>query len=59
MKLESWRRSLRRSSRVSDDKYDMTFVAVTEKEFEESDERGEEVVAVIGGVVAKVTLPSM
>ena len=37
----------------------MTFVAVTEKEFEESDERGEKVVAVEGAVVAKVTVPSM
>ena len=34
------------------DKYEMTFVAVTEKEFEESDARGTKVVAVKGGVVA-------
>ena len=33
----------------------MKFVAVTEKVFEESDARGEKIVAVKGGVVAKVT----
>ena len=41
------------------DKYEMTFAALTGKVFEESDECGEKVVAVEGGVVVKVTLPSM
>ena len=35
----------------------MMFVAVTEKEFEEFDERGDEVVAVKDGVVANVKMP--
>ena len=34
-------------------------MATTEKVFEESDERGEKVAAVKGGVVAKVTVPSI
>ena len=36
--------------------YERKFVAVTGKEFEESDEHGK-IVAVNGGVVAKVTVP--
>ena len=55
--FENLRRSLRRRSRV--DKYEMTCVVVTEKEFEESDERGKNVVAVKGGLVVKVMVPSM
>ena len=35
------------------DKCDMMLVALTEKEFNESDERGWKVVAVKGGVVAR------
>ena len=37
----------------------MTFATVAGKVFKESDERGEKVVAVEGGPVVKVTVPSV